>query len=338
MNDKDEMMSRFEDFKNSRSAFTSLPKREVKDNEVSVSKPKVIREIPKELKERKVFVTQSRKELQPLERGELKIENESRVLESDSRTRKISISSKESDTNQEKVTEHTRREKKLEERKFNRQFKDADMPVREIAKKESNKNSKQYKRITPPKERGFWERLANIIYLNEHEYDIYKEDIEDYKKGKISKEDIELVWEEIQEYEDAKSDIKLRTAWRNFKLALVGIGLTAFVGFGKQVVDYSLDFANSFWDDTKKALEEHRETYELINGDYFPNGEKKRKLTLEEYEQLTEEQRKHIMYVPSINAELVEEEDGSMTVFLPEESGKKTADATQDNSTKDLER
>ena len=239
-------------------------------------------------------------------------------------------------------TNRQQREKKTEERRFNRKFKKTDKAVRKMVNKEAKKAKKQAKRITEPKKRNIFNRLGNIINLNQHEYDIYKQDIKDYKKGRLSEEHIKLEWEEIQDYEDAKSDIKLRAAWGTFKLALAGLGLFAAVNFGGQLLkaayDWGYGFTDGFWDDTKKNIEENREQYELFHGEYLPNGEKKRQLTAEEYEQLTPEQKKYISYIPSIGAELTEDDDGNITVTLPDNTNKMTADATREEDTKDLER
>lgn len=308
-----------------------LPKKNVSPKETIADKYEKAAEEAR----KRVEAEKAQKEKRQLEKEALK-EEKKKVAEQ-ARQKKAEDKKVKVESNRQQ------REKKAEERRFNRKFKKTDKAVRKMAKKEAKQAKKQAKRITEPKKRNIFNRLGNIINLNQHEYDIYKEDIKAYKKGKLSEEHIKLEWEEIQDYEDAKSDIKLRAAWGAFKLALAGLGLAAAVNFGGQLLkstyDWGYGLTEGFWDDTKRNIEENREQYELFHGEYLPNGEKKRQLTAEEYEQLTPEQKKYISYIPSIDAELAEDEDGNITVTFPDNTNKKmTADATQEEDTKDLER
>lgn len=240
------------------------------------------------------------------------------------------------------VDEETRKsEKVFDINKQDKKIKETEKSIRIIADEKNRK--KRFSRITEPnKKRNIFNRLGNIINLNQHEYDIYKDYINDYKKGKILKEDLELEWEEIQDYEDAKSDVKLRNAWRAFKLALVGAGLAATVHFGGKVLksayEWGYNFTTGFWDETKKDLKEQREEYEFKYGDTFPNGEKKKELMEEEYEQLNSVKQKNSTYISSIDAELTQDQDGNITVTLPNNVGEMPENITHEEDTKDLER
>lgn len=95
------------------------------------------------------------------------------------------------------------------------------------------------KRLTPPKKRNFFVRFHNMRkYINDDfDYAVIEEDLEDYKNGKLSEEDIESEWEEIQEYEDARDDVKLRRGWTAFKLTLAGLALAGSLFACKTMVN-----------------------------------------------------------------------------------------------------
>ena len=95
------------------------------------------------------------------------------------------------------------------------------------------------KRLTPPKKRNIFVRFHHMRkYINSDlEYEAIEEDLQDYKKGKLSDEYIESEWEDIQEYEDARDDVKLRRGWTVFKVTLAGIALAGSLFACKAIDD-----------------------------------------------------------------------------------------------------
>ena len=89
---------------------------------------------------------------------------------------------------------------------------------------------------------------------------------------------------------------------RRIGLSLAIIGMVTTLGVTgvavKKALDWGEEFTEGFWDETKARLEEKRKEYELFYGDYFPNGEKKRRLTHKEWEELPGDSRFSILEPP----------------------------------------
>ncbi len=139
------------------------------------------------------------------------------------------------------------------------------------------------KRLTPPKKRNIFVRFHHMRkYINSDlEYEAIEEDLQDYKKGKLSDEYIESEWEDIQEYEDARDDVKLRRGWTVFKVTLAGIALAGSLFACKAIDDNihdmqvraevnvtqaDIDFEIKRAETANLRLEDQQFFYEYTNG------------------------------------------------------------------------
>ena len=129
----------------------------------------------------------------------------------------------------QRVAEEKKTSKKAREiqRSLNKTIKADERKAAKERKKREEYERKHPRRLTPPKKRNIFSRFHHMrkyIKGNPDYLDI-EDDIQDYKDGLISKKVIENEWEDVQEYEDARDDVKLRRGWTAFKVALAGIAL-----------------------------------------------------------------------------------------------------------------
>lgn len=103
--------------------------------------------------------------------------------------------------------------------------------------KEKQKEDESKRRITPPKKRNIFSRFHNMLKYNRGDFDFEEEDVLAYKNGELSIEDLEDEWKEIQKYEDAKDDVKLRRGWNAFKVTLAGLALAGSIFACKTAFD-----------------------------------------------------------------------------------------------------
>lgn len=127
---------------------------------------------------------------------------------------------------------------KKEEKEIRKQRKITAREAKAEAKlKEKQEDSELKRRITPPKKRNIFSRFSNMIRYNRGDFEFEEEDVLAYKNGELSIEDLEDEWKEIQRYEDAKDDVKLRKGWNAFKITLAGLALAGSLFACKTAAD-----------------------------------------------------------------------------------------------------
>ncbi len=121
------------------------------------------------------------------------------------------------------------------------------------------------------------------------------------KVQKYRRKEPEKSWKKVKKCEEPKKEIDKQLADK-IRISLAIIGLASAIGFTgvacKKIYDWGYNYSTHFWDETKERMEKQREEKEILYGDTFPNGEKKRKLTHEEWENLPGDSRKYIQEPP----------------------------------------
>lgn len=157
------------------------------------------------------------------------------------------------------------------------------------------------KRLTTPKKRNIFTRLHHMRkYVNsDMKYEVIAEDIKDYKAGKLSEEYMESQWDDIQEYEDAKADIVLKSGWIAFKTALAGVALAGSIFACKTMVNDIQNMKNTPEVTVVKEdpeMEARRAKNAMLKGDdqeffyEYTNGNP----TVENWENLPEEIKQYV--------------------------------------------
>ncbi len=118
----------------------------------------------------------------------------------------------------------------------------------------------------------------------------------EYKRANTTKQK-----KKVKSYSRPKKKVD-ELALKRVRSSLAIIGLVSTIGVAsvayKVADDYVKKLTEGFWDDTKERIEKLREEKELLYGDTFPNGEKKRKLTHKEWEELPGDSKKYIQEPP----------------------------------------
>lgn len=265
------------------------PKRLAKEKKdklsrIEAKKAKIMLKYEKQL--RKVGVKEQKQKIKlakQAHRYQVQLDKKTQREQADESKRRLKLSKKES---KQKYDKDKRVYKKVKVIEKSVKAEDKQIAKEKEQQERMNKilNKQQgSKRLTPSKKRNIFVRFHHMRkYINSDlEYEAIEEDLQDYKKGKLSDEYIESEWEDIQEYEDARDDVKLRRGWTVFKVTLAGIALAGSLFACKAIDDNihdmqvraeinvtqaDIDFEIKRAETANLRLEDQQFFYEYTNG------------------------------------------------------------------------